>query len=73
MIVTFWIFLQQEVEVAELAEDIRIHLALCFQDEAVVAAHSLKQRHQGESSVATQSQRYNLNSSQRLRKAFKCS
>lgn len=41
---TFWIVLQQEVEVAELTENVRVHLPLCFQDEGIVAANSLNER-----------------------------
>lgn len=43
-ILTFWIVLQQEVEVSQLAENVRVHFALCFQNESVVAANSLHRR-----------------------------
>lgn len=41
---TFWIVLQQEVEVAQLTENVRVHFPLCFQDEGIVAANSLNER-----------------------------
>lgn len=41
---TFWIVLQQEVEVAQLTENVRIHFPLCFQDEGVIAVNSLNKR-----------------------------
>lgn len=41
---TFWIVLQQEVEVAQLTENIRVHFPLCFQDEGIIAVNSLNER-----------------------------
>lgn len=40
---TFWVVLQQEVEVAQLAENVRVHFPLCFQDEGVIAADGLNE------------------------------
>lgn len=40
---TFRIVLQEEVEVAELAENVGFHFPLCFQDEGVIAADSLNE------------------------------
>lgn len=41
---TFWIVLQQEVEVAQLTENIRVHFPFCFQDEGIIAVNSLNER-----------------------------
>lgn len=41
---TFWIVLQQEVEVAQLTDNIRVHFPLCFQDEGIIAVNSLNER-----------------------------
>lgn len=41
---TFWIVLQQEVEVAQLTKNIRVHFPLCFQDEGIIAVNSLNER-----------------------------
>lgn len=41
---TFWIVLQQEVKVAQLTENVRVHFPLCFQDEGIIAANSLNER-----------------------------
>lgn len=39
---TFRVILQQEVEVAQLAEDLRLYFAFGLQDERIVAANSLR-------------------------------
>lgn len=38
---TFWIVFQQEVEMAQLAENVRVHFPLCFENERIIAANSL--------------------------------
>jgi len=38
---TFRILLEQQAEVAQLAEELGVHLALSFQDQGLVAANSL--------------------------------
>lgn len=38
---TFRVILQEEVEVAELAEQLWLHFALGFKDERIIAANSL--------------------------------
>lgn len=42
--ITFLIVLQQEVEVSQLTENVRVHFSLCFQDEGLIAANSLNER-----------------------------
>lgn len=41
---TFWIVLQQEIEVAQLTENVRVHFPFGFQDEGIIAANSLNER-----------------------------
>lgn len=46
---TFGVIFQQQVEVAQLAEDLRLHFALSLEDERVVAADSLERGREQES------------------------
>lgn len=46
-LLTFRIVLQEEVEVAELAEQLGLHFALGLQDERIVAANGLREGREG--------------------------